>query len=261
MRFKISLEVIAEKFGNTLPISYQYELTSIITKLLTDNHEMYQEWLYKNNLTLADATRTNLFTISNLYIPKIFVEGDRLKINVPRIQFWISIFPNVETEDFISYALLNQSIVIGDDLSAVCFRISAIDSVSPIKYYNVMEYQTLSPLVILGLRPNKTVEYLNPHSHFFSKFMVEELIERWENLYHQAYLGDRRYKFELLNPEKRKAVTIYSNTTQQQKVVGYMMKFRLYLAPELQEIAYTLGLGDRINEGFGYIELLKKEAH
>lgn len=261
MRLKISLELVPEKFGNTLPISYQYELTSIITQMMTENTSLYEDWLSKNNLTSEIAKSVNLFTISNLYIPKIFVEGDRLRINVPRIQFWISVLPFIGTEDLIRETLLDRTFVLGDNQSCVCFHISDISYVSPVKFFNMMEYQTLSPLVIIGLRPNKSIEYLNPHSLYFPKFMVEGLIERWENLYNQPYLGDRRYKFELLMPEKRKAVTIYTDTIQQQKVVGYMMKFRLYMAPELQEIAYTLGLGDNIKEGFGYIELLKKEAH
>lgn len=261
MRFRITLELVTEKHGNTLPISYQYELNSVITQMLTENSSLFEDWLNKNNLTFDIAKNVNLFTISNLYIPKIFVEGDRLRINVPRVQFWISILPLVGTEEMIRETLLDRTFVIGDNLSCVCFHVSDISQVTPVKFFNKMEYQTLSPLVIIGLRPNHSIEYLNPQSLYFAKFMVEGIIERWENLYHQPYLGDRRYKFELLMPEKRKAVTIYSNTTQQQKVVGYMMKFRLYMAPELQEIAYTLGLGDKIKEGFGYIELLKKEAH
>lgn len=261
MRFKISLEVNNLKYGNVLPISYQYELVSAVCNLLQADRSSYEEWLKLNNFTSIDNVDHKLYTISNLYIPKIYVNGDRLYINVPRIQFWISIYPSFATEQFLTSSLINKEIVIGDKVSSVSFTVSDIQPVSPVVYKPVMEYQTLSPLVIVGVRPNKTVEYLNPYNMYFSKFMVDELIERWEFINKMPYLGDRHYSMELLQPERRKAVTVFTDTIQQQKIVGYMLKFRLHIAPELQEIAYTLGLGDKINLGFGYIEMLKKESH
>lgn len=258
MRYKISLEVLAEKNGNILPISYQYELVSAINGLLMADKVLFENWLSHNGFSCDPAVWSKVYSISNLYIPKIFVDGDRLHINVPRIQFWISLLPSKGTEQMLAATLLQKEITIGDARSAVTFCISDIQTVTPVVFRPVMEYQTLSPMVIVGLRPNKTIEYLNPRSIYYTKFMVDELIDRYELIYNQRYMGDRRYTMELIMPERRKAVTVYTDTPQQQKVVGYMMKFRLYMDPELQEFAYTLGLGDKIDLGFGYIELLKK---
>ncbi len=260
MRFKVILEIDAEKFGNILPISYQYELVEIINKLFHADPQLYEQWLEDNNLYMPDIKNNLVYTISNLYIPKIFVDGDRLHISVPRVQFWISVLPEFGSENFLSQTLLGKEIVIGDNISSVSFHVSDIQIVSPVIFKPYMEYQTLSPLAVVGLRPNKTIEFLNPHNLYFGEFMVENLIERWEYLNQQQYMGDRRFSFQILQPERRKAVTVYTNTVQQQKVVGYMMKFRLTLAPELQELAYILGLGDKTELGFGYIELLKKES-
>lgn len=261
MRFKITLEINAAKDGVILPISYQYELTSAVNNLLLSDNSLFEDWLNQNRLSIQDHRQVQMFSISNLYVPKIFVAGDRMHINVPRIQFWISFYPSIGTKQFLEKAMLNKEIVLGDKISSVSFNVSSIEDISPISFYVDMEYQTLSPLAVVGLRPNNTIEYLNPRNIYFGQFMVDELIERWEHIYRQPYMGDRRYKLMLLMPERRKAVTVYTGTAQQQKVVGYMMKFRLSMAPELHEIAYTLGLGDKLNLGFGYIELLKKESH
>lgn len=261
MRFKITLEINAEKYGNVLPISYQYELTSAVNNLLMSDNNLLESWLNQNRFSLKDNLKTRVYSISNLYVPKIFVTGDRLHINVPRIQFWISMLPSIGTHEFLNATMLNKEIVLGDMTSSVAFTITAIEEIAPIRYSQDMEYQTLSPLAVIGVRPNNTFEYLNPRNMYFAQFMVDELIERWEVLYRRQYTGDRSYNLRLLQPERRKAVTVYTGTSQQQKVVGYMMKFRLSMAPELQELAYTLGLGDKINLGFGYIELLKKESH
>lgn len=259
MRLKITLEVLPEVSGNILPISYQFELAAAFTRLITSDKEAYDAWLAANGLTPLDNIRQKVYSLSNLYVPKVFVEGDRLYVNVPRIQFWVSFLPEVETRSFIDAQLLDKQFSIGDSKSAVTFKISAISDISPVVFTDVMEYQSISPVVIKALRPNNTLDYLSPDNQFFSQFMVEELIERWEAFYKRKYEGDRSFHFNLLAVPRRKAVTIFTDTPRHQKVVGYMLKFRLKMSPVLQEFAYVCGLGDDIGFGFGYIELLKKK--
>lgn len=258
MRFKISLEVLPEVKGNVLPISYQYELASAFHKLLIEDQEAYDDWLEQNGLLPLVQAGTQPYALSNLYVPRIFVEDDRLHINVPWIQLWISFLPEVGTYDFLTQRLLNRQIEVGDFISSVAFKIKAIEDVSPIVYMPRMEYQTLSPVVVKAIRQNGTLEYLAPSNSFFAEFLVDSLIERWERLHGQKYYGNKSYRFTLLAPERRKAVNIQSGDPMQHKVVGYMLKFRLEMNPELQELAYVLGIGDETNNGFGYLELLKK---
>jgi len=258
VRYKIILEIDADKCGNILPISYQYELVSSIDNLLMADQKLYSDWLAENGFQLKSFEYARPYCISNFYIPKIFVDGDRLQIKVPRIQFWFSTLLVNGTDQFMADMLLQKEIIISDHKSGVCFRIADIQIVSPIIFHQTMDYQSLSPIVEVGMRPNGTVEYMHPQSLYFSRFLIDELIERWEMIYNRPYQGDRRYTFELLAPEKRKAQSIFVNTDQPKKIIGYMLKFRLTMAPELQEFAYDLGVGDNIDLGFGYLELLKK---
>lgn len=229
-----------------------------IRKLLTANKQLYSQWLSSNGFTPEEFEHKEIYSISNLYIPKIYVQGDRLQIRVPKVQFWLSIYLEKDTIPFLNSTLLNQSIVIGDRISQVKFTINEISIVTPVVYKNVMEYQTLSPIVIKGVRPNRSVEYLFPQSPFFSQFMVEELIQKWEFFNNRPYTGDRHFSFHLLSPERRKAVTVFADQPDKTKVIGYMIKFRLVIDPQLQEIAYVCGLGDDISLGFGYVELVDK---
>lgn len=258
MRFKITLELDSQAFGTVLPISYQYELFTSVNKLITSNMSAYVQWLDSNGFTLDDDLHFPLYSVSNLYVPKIFVKGDRLQINVPRVQFWISVYPELGTREFLASNLVGKSIVIGDWISRVLFRITAMDDVSPVEYKQEMEYQTLSPVVVKGERPNGSIEYLPPTNHYFPEFFVQALIERWEQYNRRPYTGNRSFRFVQLQPEKRKAVSVNTDRGRQMKVIGYMLKFRLYMDPQLQELAYVCGLGDCSNMGFGYLELLKK---
>ena len=258
LRFKISLEVLPQVSGNVLPISYQYELATAFHHLLTHDQSAYASWLEQNGLLTLAQEGTQLYALSNLYVPRIFVEGDRLHVNVPWIQLWISFLPEIGTFEFLMHQLQDQQIVVGDSVSEVAFNIKAIEEVSPVSYLSRMEYQTLSPVVVKAVRQNGTLEYLAPSNPYFAEFLVESLIERWERLHGQKFYGNPSYRFTLLVPERRKAVNIMAGDPMQHKVVGYMLKFRLEMNPELQELAYVLGIGDETQYGFGYLELLKK---
>ncbi len=259
MRLKITLEVLPLVSGNILPISYQFELAAAFHRLISANKAAYEKWLSDNGLKPIDNIRQKVYSLSNLYVPKVFVETDRLYINVPRIQFWVSFMPEVGTRSFLMEQLMQKQFSIGDSKSTVAFKITAVEDISPVEFSDVMEYQSISPIVVKALRPNNTLDYLSPDNQYFSQFMIEELIERWENYFKYKYDGDRAFRFTLLSAPRRKAVTIFAETARRQKVVGYMIKFKLEMSPVLQEFAYICGLGDDIGYGFGYIELLKKK--
>lgn len=258
MRFKIILSVSPD-LGVVLPISYQCELSACVNRLLTGNQEYYNNWLQANELTQEDNLRQKLYSISNFYIPKIHVEGDRLKIMVPRIQFWISFHHETDTESYLRKCMEGQEVVIGDRRSRVKLLIDRIEPVTSIEFTETMDYMSLSPMVIIGMRSNNTLEYLDPENTFFAQFLVEELIDRYQQLMRKPFMGTKEFKFELLSTPKRKGVLVKPYTPQQIKIVGYMFKFRLTMDIELQKLAYNLGMGDKINFGFGYVELINKQ--
>jgi len=260
MRFKISLIVHPEESGAILPVSYQYELTACMHRLMTEDKMRFNNWLNANGLTPEDARRVKLYSLSNLYVPRIFVEGDRLHINVPRVQVWMSFAHNEGTEEFLRACLSNRKILLGDKKSRVGMQIGDISIVSGVDFKETMEYQTMSPVVVAGMRPNGSVEFLDPNKKEFNDFMFEGIVERWEYLHRQPWTGSREYKFEMIAEPRRKGIYVHHFSPQEQKVIGYLLKFRVAMDPQLQELAYNLGIGDRIEQGFGYLELLNKQA-
>lgn len=244
--------------GNVLPISYQGDLAKTFRSLISSDSASYAAWLTLNGLDPNDQVTHEMYSLSNLYVPKIFVERDRLHLNVPRVQFWVSFMPEMGTREFLESQLLFKQFSIGDSKSSVSFMVQSISDISPIKYYGTMEYQTLSPIVIMAMRANNTLEFLRPGNPFFAQFLVDDLIERWERYYRCPYTGNRNFYFSLLQPERRKAINI-NDEMGPQMVVSYMMKFQLSLDPQLQQFAYVCGLGDKTESGFGFIELLKKK--
>lgn len=80
MRFKLVLSVQTELSGNILPVSYQYELSSCVHRILTEDRGAYEQWLGMNGFLPEMNTRYKLLSVSNFYIPKIKVEEDRLYV-------------------------------------------------------------------------------------------------------------------------------------------------------------------------------------
>lgn len=258
MRLKFSLLLLPEVSGDVIPISYQFMFSKLFHEMLTSDPNSLTNWLFDNGLSFEEFSMNRYYVLSNLYIPKIRVDDDRLTICVPRIQFWVSFLPEVNTKEMLSSAFIDKEFSIGDEISSVRFKVAEIEEVSPVVYSEVMDYQSLSPIVVKALRQNNTIEYLNPNNPLYAQFLIEGLIERWEFYYQCPYTGSRFYRFTLLQPERRKSVSTKNPDNSIQKVAGYMIKFRLKMSAILQEFAYVTGIGDELNNGFGYIELIRK---
>lgn len=257
MRFKFSLEVLSQISGNVIPISYQYELSNAFRQLLTSDKDLFDTWLKDNYLPDGYQESIPLYSVSNLYVPKIFVEGDRLTIKVPIVQFWVSFLPEVGTRELLQ-TLEGKEIVIGDSKSSVTFKIQSLQDVSPVYYHDQMEYQSLSPIVVKALRSNGTIEFMDPSNNYFAQFMYDGIVERWEHYQQRPFDGIQGFNFMLLDTPRRKSVNYTDARGTKGKVVGYMMRFRIDMDPMLQQFAYTQGFGDDINDGFGYVELINK---
>ena len=57
MRFKLVLSVQTELSGNILPVSYQYELSSCVHRILTEDRGAYEQWLGMNGFLPEMNTR------------------------------------------------------------------------------------------------------------------------------------------------------------------------------------------------------------
>ncbi|MFL1683515.1 CRISPR-associated endoribonuclease Cas6 [Coprobacter secundus] len=257
MRFKLILSVKPESFGNVLPVSYQYELSSCIHRKLTDNMGLYVEWLQQNGFISDLSSRYRLFSISNFYIPRIKVEVDRLCILARRVQLWISFLPVRGTRELVEQIFLGQDLLIGDRHSKVEFVVDEIMEIEDPDYKQTMDYLSLSPIVFANVRPNRSIEYIGPDSPEYQDILLDTILEKYEYFYRKEFPHNLQFGFELITPPKRKGIFIKRFTPDETKIIGYMYKFRLTLHPTLHRLIYNTGLGEKINLGFGCVEVLK----
>lgn len=76
MRFKLTLKVLSSGLKYSIPISYHYELSAAIYKILASSDVAYAEWLHDNGFN-CDTKRFKLFTFSDLVVPRYELDRDR----------------------------------------------------------------------------------------------------------------------------------------------------------------------------------------
>ncbi len=257
MRFKLVLSVNAEKCGNVLPVSYQYELSAAIYRRLCTHIDDYTRWLSSNGFAPIDDLRNRLFSFSNLYIPHIRVEGDRLQILVKKVQMWISFLPVRGTYEFVQQLFSGMKLVLGDKYSRVALEVEQIVECPEPTFEREMSYLALSPIVFILTRSNYSAEYISPESDGYLDCFKQNLLNKYERVFGFPYEGELDISLELLSTPKRKGIFMMRFTPDESKVIGYMYKFKLTADPIFHQLIYETGVGDRINLGFGCVEILR----
>lgn len=261
MRFKLTLQVNTTKFGNRLPINYQYELSAAIYRILSHSNMEYASWLHENGF-VADNKHFKLFTYSNLIIPqyKIEKEKERLIIESNTIEWYISFLPEKSTQRFIEGVFMDQTIQIGDKVSTVEFRVKEIQALPPIEYQEVLSFETLSPVTISHRITVKQTNYLSPDNPLYKSAILTGLLARYKAFYDQEYSGPLFIDLQLLNKPKSALVKIKSGTPQQIYVRGYRYKFTITLPIELMKIMYESCLGEKGSVGFGCLKKITPKS-
>ena len=260
MRFKLVLAVKSESFGNILPVSYQYELSAAVYRRIRENYEAYLHWLSSNGFAPVDDFRNRLFSFSNLYIPRIRVEGDRLHILVKKVQMWISFLPVRGTREFVERLFSGISFVLGDRRSRVELEVEEILDCPVPEFGEEAEYLALSPIVFMVPRSNRSMEYVGPDYPTYADCFYRSILAKYERIFGRPFEDDTQFSWNLLSEPKRKGIFMMRFTPDESKVIGYMYKFRIVMNPLLHQIMYETGVGEKVNLGFGCVEILRRDA-
>lgn len=86
MKFRLTLALEKNVYGNKLPLNYQYELSSFVYTAIHRSDANYSTWLHQNGF-IADNKQFRLFTFSHLQVSKYNITGDRLIIESPTVEW------------------------------------------------------------------------------------------------------------------------------------------------------------------------------
>jgi CRISPR-associated endoribonuclease Cas6 len=251
MRFKLNLRVKKNVYGNILPISYQYELSSYIYGTIAKSDSLYADWLHNNGFA-NNNKRFKMFVFSNLF-PQCKALGDRMCILNDTMFLYLSFLPDKSTEEFVKGIFLDNLLTIGDEKSKVQFQVENIEALATPSLINC-EFQTLSPVTVSIKRENGSIEYVSPEREDYGRLLINNLKEKYLAFYGKEFSDDDSYDFELLSPAKSRLITIKANTPAMTKVKGYQYRFKLKADGKLMHIMYEAGLGEKNSTGFGMVD-------
>ena len=259
MRFKLTLKVNREKFGDILPLNYQYECSSAIYRILSKADAEYATWLHNNGFELNPNKKFKLFTFSRLAIPsfRLLRQEGKLKIQSDTVNWQITFLPEKSTQKFIEGLFMNQTFEIGSDRQTVVqFTIVSVEAMPEPEYSEEMEFNTLSPMCIKFKGDDDKTYYLSPADVRATYLIFNGLIDRYKTFYHaQPPFTPSDCKLEVTREPKSALITIKAGSPHETRVRGYMCSFKVNAPVEIMKLIYASGIGSMNAIGFGCVEI------
>ena len=256
MRFKLTLQLLPELKGRTIPINYQHELSSAIYRIFSNGNADYASWLHNNGFQIENK-RFKLFTFSRLIVPYgIDKEKARLILKSTKIEWYITFLPEKSTKEFIEGIFKDQQFEIADTISGAAFRINEIQIVPELDYTHDTVFATLSPICISRKNEQGKTDYLSPSHPLYTQGILTGLLAKYQILTGNSYEGEAYCNLHVLNEPRSSLVTIKKGTKAETRVRGFSYRFRIELPEKLMQIAYESGIGEKGSQGFGMIKTI-----
>jgi len=242
------LEVILFNEGiKSIPLNYQYYLTSAIYKALGESDKEIAEKIHDEGF--GDKKGFKFFTYS-------FLKGDIFKVKDNDLYMeegifkWFISSPIHTLIKMISESFSKNGFV---EIKHDTFKIESLSFKGNPSFKKEEKFICNSPIVVTKQDPNGRVEYLVSVDDEFNVRINNNLARKYEILFGEKYEGDgvkvisdKKYPItKLIKFKNIKIKGIYDNL----KIVG---------DTDLIHIAYDTGLGEKNSMGFGMIEKIRR---
>lgn len=254
MRFNINL-TLCNSAQKTIPLNYQYELSSFIYRTIAKGNAEYGNWLHQNGFDV-DGKQFRLFAFSNLKIPLKTIDKEKAQLIIKgnSASFEISFLPERSTEEFVKGIFCDQLFTIGDKNCKAEFLVQNIELMSQPNFNQPIVGFAISPICITSKNEDGSLNYVSPDAPTASELIKNNLLNKYNAFYGKPYDKELFFVWKTSDVPKSKLVTIKAGTPQQTKVRGFLCQFSLFTVPELMNIAYNAGVGEKNSMGFGMIE-------
>lgn len=254
MRFKIQLAIDKNVYGDALPFSYQYELSSFIYHTLANGNAEYAEWLHENGFSL-EGKKFRLFVFSPLQLKtSVDKKQNRLILIENSATFQIGFLPERSTEEFIKGVFAEQSFTLGDKISKVQFAIRSIEMLPTPQWDGEIYGETLSPICLSQKNEEGKIHYISTGVPEAKEAIMNNLLNKYFAFHGKPFAGEKTFEWETTTEPFAKLITIKAGTPQQTKIRASLCRFRIKADNELLRIAYDAGLGEKNSMGFGMIK-------
>jgi len=268
MRIKLTLK--SWEHQCFIPINYQYPLSAAIYNILSHGSAEYADWLHHKGYLTTDGKPMKLFNFSKLIIPNVkLIEKKLLIRGTTTVQLYIS---SPMLEDFIQHFVVglfqHQEIEIRTHGINARFTVESVETAMTPEFQSSQKFRCLSPIVISGkhIFDGREQEYfLRPNDKELSEAIRKNLINKYQIVF-QKTPEDSSLQFSLDSDyinrkggydKLSKLITIKEHRQDEAtRIKAFETLFTLTGNPELMQIAWECGIGQRNSLGFGMIETI-----
>lgn len=260
---RITLELSHRKRTVTLPINNSYLVSSLIYNIVDRSSSEYAERLHEQGYRLENKA-FKLFTFSPVYPGHrrkwVMHENGTMSTSEQLVHVTLS-SPKEEFIEHLVVGLMREPVVsIGNER----FRVETVRKLDVPVLTGDMRFIMLSPVVCsLKHEMDKHPQYLLPHDPDFKRVFVDNLCRKYQVLHGKSFAcSDADVTFELdadyverKNGHTQKLITLKEGRSDETKIRGVFAPFRLVAPPDLIEIGYDCGFGEKNSQGFGMVKV------
>lgn len=252
---RIRLEFHALHSPVRLPLNYNYHLTSLVYGLLERSSKDYSTFLHDEGYRVG-AKRFKLFTFSQLRFQQFQLEPPDI-VSLEREMEWQISSPVGEFVEHLAQGLLSQGEV---QIAGVPLQIERIETLPPPEFAERMRLTCLSPLVVSRAveRNGKLLAHYYRHDEAGLAEAVRANLLRKYELIHGETLSSSALTiaFDESYIQRRGGQAYKLIDFKGTKIKGIFAPFTVEGRPELIEVGYEAGFGEKNSMGFGMVEPL-----
>ncbi|MBF0344676.1 MAG: CRISPR-associated endoribonuclease Cas6 [Nitrospirae bacterium] len=236
----------------SIPINYNYTLTSVIYKILKRNSLDYSN-CPPDRVKEKARSSFKMFTFSQLCFDTYRIEEERINFDKGSIEWYVS----SPIKNFL--VQLAGRIVDSKALfiSGVRLEIDKVETLKDVNFSEEVRFTTISPITVTINKDSAITnpQYIRYTDQGFAEAVRNNLIKKYKQI-HNAEPKNKTLSFAFDEDYvKKKAGKIQKKISfMSMQVIGYLAPFKVKGSPELIKVGYDAGFGEKGNMGFGMVK-------
>lgn len=259
MRIKLTLKQRTPE--QSIPINYQYYISSFIYKTIQKADPEYADWLHEEAYN-SGYKKFKLFSFSKLDIPKMEISGNYINVISRSMFLTITIQADKMFESLLMGLFKRENLAIYNGDEVALFYVEYVDNIPEPEFSESMRFRTMSPVVLRKKQiynGKESAKYLSPDEPDYFEYLKRNIEEKY--IAYTSKNGNRistrtLESFRLLGNVKPKLITIKEGRPEEIKIKGYNFEFEIKGNPEMLKLAYNAGFGCNNSLGFGCVRVV-----
>ncbi|MFQ5793564.1 MAG: CRISPR-associated endoribonuclease Cas6 [Candidatus Bipolaricaulia bacterium] len=253
---RIRVKLLAPRPPVRLPLNYNHHLTSLIYWLLERSSRDYATFLHDEGYR-SGSKRFKLFTFSQLHFKRFKLDPPAI-VSLEREIEWQISSPIMEFVEHLAQGLLSQGEV---QIAGVRLQIERIETLPQPEFSERMKFICLSPLVVsrsVERGGKRMAHYWHYDEPGLSEAVQANLCKKYALIHGEPFpSSDLNFVFDEAYIQSKDGQVYKLIDFKGTKIKGILAPFAVEGSPELIEVGYEAGFGEKNSMGFGMVASIR----